>query len=119
MISIEKSQVKWKPKAQDIITKDTPDKIVYAIARTTLDMSFATIPKDRGQLRASSKAYGVQGSNGDYSIGSKTDYAKYVYNMPDKTNWTTTGTHGQWYPRYWKQYGNVIFKQAVERNKLK
>ena len=116
--------VKWSPGAQDKLINQYPDKIVYQIASMTLDMSYTTIPlsnrKGRGKLRQTSKAAGVRGSNKDYYIGSYTNYAKYVWVMPDEsTHWSTPGTHSKWYKRYWEQTGKNIINTVVERNKLK
>ena len=99
------------------------DKVIYSVARQTLDMSYNTIPLSNnvnsGRLRASSLAYGVQGSNKQYTIGSTTNYAKYVWVMNNNTtNWTTAGTGSEWYTRYFKIYGKGIVSQAIEENKL-
>lgn len=100
---------------------ELPGEVLYTIARQTLDMSFQTIPlsnkKNRGNLRVSSLEKGVlsDGYTG-YAIGSFTDYASRVWNMNDlTTNWTTPGTHSQWYARTIKQYGKTILDTAVNR----
>lgn len=99
------------------------DKVIYSVARQTLDMSYNTIPLSNnvnsGRLRSSSLAYGVQGGNGVYTIGSTTSYAAYVWKMNnDTTNWTTAGTGSEWYTRYFKTHGNSIVAQAIEENRL-
>lgn len=101
------------------ILKNFPDKVIKQIARQTLDQSYQTIPRDRGNLRTSSKAYGVKGGNGDYTIGSTTSYAKYVWNMNPNSNWTTPGTTSQWYINYFKKKGKSIVANAVNTNLLK
>lgn len=112
--------VKWNPGAKDKLIKDVPDKTMYLIASMTLDMSYPTIPMGAtGHLRGTSKSAGVRGSNANYYIGSYTDYAKYVWNMPDNTKWTTPGTNAEWYKRYWQKNGKTIVTTAIERNKLK
>ena len=116
--------VKWSPGAQDKLINQYPDKVVYQIARMTLDLSYTTIPlskrKNAGKLRQSSTNAGVRGSNKKYYIGSYTDYAKYVWVMPDEsTHWSTPGTHSKWYKRYWEKTGKNIINTVVERNKLK
>ena len=112
--------VKWKPGVKEKITNETPDRIMYEIASMTLDMSFTGIPLGKtGNLRKTSKAAGVRGQNGNYYIGSYTNYAKYVWDMPESTNWTTPGTNSQWYKRYWQKHGKSISKNVIERNKLK
>lgn len=113
-------KVVWKPKAKELILEEFPDKIVYTIASMTLDMSYTTIPLgETGNLRKTSKSAGVRGSNKDYYIGSYTNYAKFVWLMPESTNWTTPGTDSQWYKRYWEKHKTMIVKNALERNKLK
>lgn len=116
--------VKWSPGAQNKLLNVYPDTIVYQVARMTLDMSYTTIPlsnrKNAGQLRRTSMAAGVRGSNKNYYIGSYTDYAKYVWKMPNEsTNWSTPGTVSQWYLRYWNKSGKSVINTVLERNKLK
>lgn len=94
------------------------DKIVYAIAQETLSQSRKTIPMRTGAMRRSSIQSGVKGSNGNYYIGSYTSYAKYVWNFPDNTHWTTSGTNNKWYERVWRERGEHITKNIVGRNKL-
>lgn len=103
-----------------------PDKMMYAIAKMTLDVSYPHIPMSRnvnsGRLRLSSLAYGVKGTNGDYSIGSgnsQVNYARYVWNMGKGTKWSTPNTYGKWYEQVWKKQGNTIAKQCIEGNQLK
>ena len=99
------------------------DKIMYDVARQTLDRTYQTIPLAKsvnsGRLRTSSISGGVKGSNGNYYIGSYTSYAKYVWVMGDNTNWSTAGTNGEWYARVWRKQGKIIVQNAIERNKLK
>ena len=116
--------VKWAPGAQNKLLNVYPDNIVYQVARMTLDMAYTIIPlskrKNAGQLRRSSMAAGVRGSNKNYYIGSYTDYAKYVWVMPDEsTHWSTPGTHSEWYKRYWNKSGQSVINTVLERNKLK
>lgn len=94
-----------------------PDRVMYTVARMTLDQtrSDGIIPRDTGKLRTSSMAGGVKKSgDGDYYIGSYTNYAKYVWGMHD-VNWTTSGTDGQWYARIIERHGQTIVKNAVDR----
>lgn len=116
------TKVEWEPGAREQI-KNMPDKVVYAIARITLDTAYTHIPlsnqKNAGKLRQTSMDAGVRGSNGDYYIGSYTNYAKCVWDMGDGTNWTTPGTFGKWYEQIFSQYYNKIVNTALERNKLK
>lgn len=81
-----------------------PDNVMYTIARITLDTTYQHIPlsnnKNAGKLRQTSMDAGVRGSNGDYYIGSYTDYAKYVWDMGDGTKWSTPGTFGNGMRKY-------------------
>ena len=100
------------------------DGVIYSVARETLDKSYTTIPLSNrvnsGRLRSSSLAYGVQGGNAEYKIGSTTSYARYVWTMNNNTtNWTTPGTGSEWYTRFFKIYGRGLVSQAIEENKLK
>ena len=99
--------------------ENLPDKIVYKIARKTLDYSNTVIPMSRGlktsgQLRRQTMAYGVRGSNGDYYIGSPTSYANRVWNYNDKTtNWTTPGTHSKWFLYALKTHQKSIVENSI------
>lgn len=97
--------------------KKVPDRVVFNVARITLDMARDTdiIPKDTGRLRTSSMAGGVRGGNGNYYIGSYTDYASYVWNMPDSTNWTVTASNNKWYARTLERHGQTIINIAIDR----
>lgn len=116
------TEVEWEPGAQNKL-KEAPDKIVYTIARITLDKTYPHIPLSNrvnaGKLRQTSMAAGVRGSNGNYYIGSYTDYAKYVWDMGNGTNWSTPETFGKWYKEVFNKYFNNIQKIAIERNELK
>lgn len=116
---MKKVEVKWNRTAKKEITETTPNRIVYECARRLLDMSYITIPKDSGKMRLTSTSRGVFTEGKGYAIGSFTDYAKFVWNLPEKrTHWSTPGTTSKWYARYWERYGESIFKNAVERNNL-
>lgn len=102
--------------------KVLPDRVMYQIARQTLEMARSVlIPKSpagtktSGNLRTSSMAGGVQGSSGNYYIGSYTSYASYVWNMPDSTNWSFTGSGNKWYTRTLKKHGKTITETAINR----
>ncbi len=119
MIETANIKVIWNKGAYDKITKEVPDHIVYEVARETLDLVMPTIPERTGKMKQTTLARGVQGGNKNYRIGSYTDYAKYVYVMPDKTHWTTPGTNAHWFSEYWQKHGKSIVDSVVERNKLK
>lgn len=113
-------EVKLNQKTFDKI-QNAPDKIVYSVASNTLHRSYPTIPmsndKYKGQLRRSSMAYGVRGSNAIYKIGSNTSYAKYVWVMNNETtNWTTPGTGSQWYINYLKKHGKQLIAESIKEN---
>ena len=113
---------KWQPGAKNKI-KQAPKKMLYDIAKITLDMSYQNIPlsnrKNSGRLRISSANGGVREDNQGYYIGSYTNYAKYVWEMGGNTKWSTPNTFGKWYKEVYRKQYNNINKQAVERNKLK
>ena len=110
-------EIKIDPKLQSNLTQHC-DKMILDIARDTLNQSRTTIPMRTGAMRRSSITSGVKGSNLDYHIGSYTSYASRVWNFPEGTNWTTPGTNNKWYERVWRSKGQLITKNAVERNKL-
>lgn len=117
-----KVEAKWYGgKKKELL--DLPNKVMYSVARQTLDLTYPHIPLatyvNAGKLRQSSISAGVRGDNGNYYIGSYTDYAKYVWKMGAGTNWSTPGTYGKWYEEVWKKQGKQITTQAIERNKLK
>ena len=96
-----------------------PDKVVYKIARKTLDYTSSIIPMSRGkatsgQLRRDTMAYGVRGSDGNYHIGSPTEYANYVWHLNDSTtNWTTPQTHSKWFNVALKRYKQSIVDNSI------
>lgn len=118
-------EVSWKvdlnQRTNSLLLSTIPDKVMFAIARQTLDMSIPIIPKSNevnhsGTLRTSSGRgeSGVHRDGEGYYIGSFTDYASYVYTMDDNTtNWTTPGTHSQWFGRTIRENGKVILENAV------
>lgn len=103
--------------------KVIPDRVIHTVARMTLDTARDTdiIPmsppgtKTRGQLRRTSMAGGVRGSNGNYYIGSYTSYASYVWKMPDSTNWTDKKSNNRWYTRTLKRHGQTITQNAINK----
>lgn len=102
--------------------QNIPDETMYAIAKETLDRSIPLIPMSNlvnhsGTLRRSSSGGGVRGTNGDYYIGSYTNYASSVWVMPqDTTHWTTNGTGNQWFTRTLKKYGKNIIDSAINKS---
>ena len=108
----------WTPGAQKKIL-NSGNVITYAVARQTLDIAFPHIPKLTGKMRKTSMAAGVRGQNGDYYIGSYTNYAKYVWVKPKSTNWSEPNTFGKWYEEIWKKQGKSIVDSCVGRYSLK
>ncbi len=122
-----------KNKATEKAIEDLPDKAVYETARQILDLTYPTIPMSKpsgmnfgvksghtsGYLKRSTANAGVKGGNRDYYIESTAKYADIVYNYPDtKTNWSTPGTHSQWFHRTWNKQGKAIFDRVCERYKI-
>jgi hypothetical protein len=99
--------------------KDFPNKLIYRVARQTLDLSYIHIPLSKnvnnGRLRSSSMAYGIkQNGHLHYSIGSQISYAKYVWVMDNATtNWSTAGTGSEWYYNQFKKKGMSIVQNAI------
>lgn len=107
-------------KRTELILNQVGDKVAYAVARQTLDLTLPHIPMSKGkrtsgQLRRSTMTYGVKGSNGNYSIGSVTSYAKYVYRMGAGTHWTTPNTFGKWFHRVYEQKWQMMLKNALNK----
>lgn len=90
------------------------DKGMYMIARETLDRSETKIPKDTGKMRTSSMSGGVKGTNGNYYIGSYTEYAKYVWSMTPH-HWSEPGTTNQWFIRTLNESGASIVDNALNK----
>ena len=111
-------EFKWNPRTKRGL-QTIPSTMLYTIARETLDISESTsiIPKDTGRMRTTSMAGGVRNSGlNEYYIGSFTDYASYVWNMPSSTNWTTPGSNNKWYARTLKKHGQTIINNAINQS---
>lgn len=93
--------------------------VTYAVARRVLDISLPNIPLKTGKMRSTSMSAGVRGSNGNYYIGSYTNYAKYVWVMPKSTHWSEPNTFGKWYETNWKKKGKSIVENVIKENELK
>lgn len=112
-------EFKWDKKTENGLNH-IPNDILYSIAKQVLDMSAPIIPKSnipnhRGTLRRATASGGVRGGNGDYYIGSYTNYASSVWNMPQSTNWTNKKSKSKWYAYTLKVYGQVIINNAIEQ----
>jgi hypothetical protein len=97
-----------------------PDKVVYAVARETLDRvgSSKITPYKTGKTEMTMFQAGVRGSNRDYSIGNFTNYASYVYAMPQSVNWTNPLSKAQWFETFWKSSGKSVLENVVARYKI-
>lgn len=116
-------EVKWNKQSLNNL-KTTPNKMMYFIARKTLDMTIPHVPWDTGKMARSTSAFRGLGvvyeQQGKYIIGSDTYYARKVYKYNDSTtNWTTPGTYSHWFSRTWKDKHGIIEQMAINRFKLK
>lgn len=100
--------------------EEMPDLITYAIARQILDRigSSKIIPYKTGKMEMTMFQNGVKGSDSNYYIGNFTNYAKYVYKMPQSVNWTNPLSKAQWFDTYWKSNSQMIINNVVARYKL-
>ena len=113
--------VEWNTKTLTGLHR-IPDGTLYTIAKETLDMSVPKIPMSNitghsGTLRRSSTAGGVKGGNGDYWIGSYTNYASSVWKMPQSTtNWTNPKSKAKWYAYTLKNHQKTIIDNAINKS---
>ena len=100
--------------------EDMPDKLVYGIARATLDIvgSMQVTPYLTGTMERTMYSAGVQKDSEGYYIGNFTDYASYVYKKPQSTNWTRPGSKAKWFETVWGQKGESIMNECIARYKL-
>lgn len=92
------------------------DKLVYAIARRTLDQvgNLKATAYLTGETERSMYSHGVGQDDQGYYIGDFTRYASRVYKMKN-ANWTNKSTRPQWFHSVWKEYGELIQKECSER----
>ena len=113
-------EFQWNKQVQRGLNK-IPDDILYTAAKETLDMSVPKIPMSNikghsGTLRRSSTAGGVRGGNGDYYIGSFTNYASSVWVMPqNSTNWTNPNSKSKWYAYTLKNHKKTLLDSAINK----
>ena len=93
-----------------------PDKVLFKVARQTLDLSRDLIPEDSHTMRKTSFSNGVRKSITGYYIGSFTNYASRVWNFPETTNWTKKGSNNKWFARTLKEKQDVILRNAVNQS---
>ena len=95
-----------------------PDGTLWTIAKETLDMTVSKeyIPWRSGNMMFSSVTNGVRGTNGDYYIGSYTNYASSVWKMPQtSTNWTNPNSKSKWYAAMLMYYKETILNNAINK----
>ena len=94
------------------------DKVVYGIARATLDFTNTTraFPYLTGNLQRASMSEGVRSKEkGTYYIGAyNVPYGRTVWNYGSKTNWTNKSTLPQWYKSVYQKYMNEINSIALK-----
>lgn len=99
------------------------DDVVFNVARATLDFTNTRehFPHLTGDLQNASMAEGVvKESYATYHVGAEgVDYAPYVWNYPQNTNWTNPNTYAQWFITEFKNDKELIMYQAVSRAKSK
>ena len=95
------------------------DKVVYGIARATLDFTNTThaFPYLTGNLNRASMSEGVrQLEKGTYYIGAyNVPYGRKVWEYGNKTNWTNKATLPQWYKSVYNKYRDSINSVAIKQ----
>lgn len=91
------------------------DKVVYGLARATLDWTAGHFPYKTGALSMGSLSTGVMGGNKVYGLGfsPSTPYATYVYDMGEGTNWTNASTYAHWYHTTYQNHTEKIISNAI------
>ena len=92
------------------------DKLMYAIARRTLDQvgNLKATAYLTGETERSMYTHGVEQDDLGYYIGNFTSYASKVYSYKN-ANWTNKLTRPQWFHAIWKEYGELIERECAER----
>lgn len=100
--------------------ENIPDKVMYAIARQTLDRvgSSKITPYKTGKMEMTMFSSGVRGNNKNYYIGNFINYAGYVYAFPQSVNWTNPLSKAQWFESFWKANGKNVFENVVARYRI-
>lgn len=109
----------WDKSVKNLI-EQMPDKVIYAIARMTLDTIgyMQVTPYKTGEMERTMYSAGVQKDSDGYYIGNHTDYASYVYKMPQSTNWTRKSSKAQWFENVWNMRGESITNECIARYRL-
>lgn len=93
------------------------DKVVYSMARVTLDFTNSAnhFPYLTGELNRASMAQGVEGNNATYYLGARgVNYAPRVWEYGEGTNWTNPSTLPKWYVSVFDKYKTEITTQAIK-----
>ena len=94
------------------------DKVVFGIARTTLDFtnSMRHFPYLTGELQRASMSEGVvMETKGTYHLGARSvEYAPKVWYYGKNTNWTNKSTLPQWYKSTYNKYKDIINSIALK-----
>lgn len=112
--SVEVKIIKDLPVEQ---LKKWQDKVVYGMARVTLDITNSShyFPYRTGALNQGSMAMGVQGANSEYGIGATgVSYAPRVWKFGANTNWTNPSTLPQWYVSAFSRHKTEIVQLAIK-----
>ena len=109
-----------------VILKDLPvkelekfeDQTIYTMARSTLDYTLCgnNFPLRTGNLLKSSMAQGVRQEKQNVyclDVPAGAEYAEYVWEMPQETNWTNPQTLAQWYASVFENKKELIVHNAV------
>lgn len=118
MISVNAS-LKWNEKTKRMLG-EAPEKVMYAIARQTLDLtgSSKVVARKDGDTEDTMYAEGVKGDfSSGYYIGNFTKYASYVY-PKSGVNWTNKNTKTRWFEYIWKRHGKHITQTAIKEYKI-
>ena len=97
--------------------KKWQDKVVYSLARATLDFTDDAyhFPYRTGELKRASMAQGVEGNNMTYYLGARgVNYAPRVWTWGENTNWTNPSTLPQWYVSVFDKYKTELVDLAIK-----
>ena len=96
--------------------KEMPNDVLYNVAKITLDLTYPIIPKDTKKMALETVANGVRKEDEGWYLESSPEYASHVWVMnDDTTNWTTEGTHSQWFARTLQESGETIIQTAIDQ----
>jgi hypothetical protein len=92
------------------------DRVVYNTADITLQRTEPHIPVRSKHMYDDIFARGVQGHNKVYTLGvNETPYAKYVWKMPQSTDWTNKRSYAKWFITEFRNEQEKIMNMAVNR----